>query len=344
MQFNVSVIIPVFSAEPYLEKAINSALELEEVKEIILIEDGSTDDSLQICQRFAEKSDIIKLFNHTNNENLGAGASRNLGLLNATCDYIAFLDADDFFLPNRFKTDKSVLFNYPEADGVYNAIGVHYYTKKGKELYARLMDNNKLTTIATAISPDELFPALALISKYVGYFSLDGLTIKKEVLLKMDSLFNTTLRLHQDTEFIIRLAFYANLYGGNLTEAVTLRGVHDDNRILNLKKSRKKIISNQLKLWNSLVDWSEKENIKEQYQKHFKRMSMIYSLMHYNRKKTLSVYSGLAIKDKELFFKSSYYTPVHYYVFGSNLFSKGLLRVKHIIQKLFNTPHYQTTK
>ncbi len=62
MQFKVSIIIPVFNAEPYLEKAINSALELSEVKEIILIEDGSSDNSLKICQQHSEKSKKVKLF------------------------------------------------------------------------------------------------------------------------------------------------------------------------------------------------------------------------------------------------------------------------------------------
>lgn len=344
MQFNISVIIPVFNAEAYLEKAINSAVELEEVKEVILIEDGSSDNSLQICQRFAEKFQKVKLFTHPNGENLGVSASRNLGLRQATCDYIAFLDADDFFLSNRFKTDKSIFLNNPDADGVYNAIGAYFYTENGKQIYGKLMNKNNLTTITAKIATDKLFPTLSLMDKYIGYFSLDGLTIKKTVLKKLDNLFNPNLRLHEDTEFLIRLAYYTKLYGGELAKAVTLRGVHDTNSILGLKKDKKKIILNQLKLWNSLLEWSVKENLKEQYQLHFKRMSTIYSTMHLSRNKALSTYVGIAAKDKELFLKSCYYNPLHYYVFGSSFLSKGIIRIKHLIQKTINIQHYQISK
>ena len=81
---NVSVIIPVYNAEKYIEKAVSSALQLEEVKEIILIEDASPGDDLAICKGLVEQHEKIKLYTHPNNENRGAGASRNLGIINAT--------------------------------------------------------------------------------------------------------------------------------------------------------------------------------------------------------------------------------------------------------------------
>ena len=77
---NISVIMPVYNAASFLRKAVESAVELNGVKEIILIEDGSTDHSLEICMELSSLFDKVKLFQHPDKGNHGAGASRNLGL------------------------------------------------------------------------------------------------------------------------------------------------------------------------------------------------------------------------------------------------------------------------
>ena len=107
----ISVIIPVYNASAFLKKAVNSALQFEEVKEILLLEDCSTDDSLEICRKLAEENTKIKLFQHPDKGNHGAGASRNLGLSKASQDFISFLDADDYYLPNRFKAENELFKN-----------------------------------------------------------------------------------------------------------------------------------------------------------------------------------------------------------------------------------------
>ena len=113
----ISVIIPVYNAENFIEKAVYSALNQPEVNEIILIEDKSKDNSLNICQKLANEHSIVKLLQHKDNLNHGAGASRNIGLIHAQYEYISFLDADDFFLPKRFLKTKQVFFENPDAEG-----------------------------------------------------------------------------------------------------------------------------------------------------------------------------------------------------------------------------------
>ena len=130
----ISVIIPVYNAEKYVEQAVNSALQFQEVFEIILIEDHSPDNALEICENLAKQHHRVKLFQHPDRQNHGAGASRNLGIEKASGDFISFLDADDYYLPNRFDSERE-LFKNPNVDGVYGAIGVHYYTKKAKDQY-----------------------------------------------------------------------------------------------------------------------------------------------------------------------------------------------------------------
>ncbi len=82
---------------------------------------------LEICRQLEEKGTRVKLYLHPDKGNHGVGASRNLGLENATSPYIAFFDADDFYLPNRFDADKRVFAENPEADGVYNLIDLDIY-------------------------------------------------------------------------------------------------------------------------------------------------------------------------------------------------------------------------
>ena len=104
----ISVIIPVYNAEKFVSQAVESALQFDEVFEILLIEDKSPDNALQVCQQLAEKYERVKLYQHPDKENHGAGPSRNLGMEKASGDFIAFLDADDYFLPNRFDSEREL--------------------------------------------------------------------------------------------------------------------------------------------------------------------------------------------------------------------------------------------
>ena len=97
MESKVSVIIPVYNTAPYLYRCLNSVINqrLREL-EILVVNDGSTDNSLQILEEFAYKDARIKIINQ---KNQGLSVARNTGLECATGEYIAFLDSDDWFDP-----------------------------------------------------------------------------------------------------------------------------------------------------------------------------------------------------------------------------------------------------
>jgi glycosyltransferase involved in cell wall biosynthesis len=123
----ISVIIPVYNREKFLEACISSVLNQEDVNtEIILINDGSTDFSGQICDKYAAKYDNIYVF-HT--ENHGVSHARNIGLNNANGDYVCFLDSDDSF-------NAEALFSLQTAIEKYNAdyaIGkMEFFTDNGE--------------------------------------------------------------------------------------------------------------------------------------------------------------------------------------------------------------------
>ncbi len=251
----ISIIIPAYNAANFISQAVESALEQQETAEVILIEDGSTDNSLKVCQALAEKYDEVRLLHHPDRKNHGAGASRNLGMRSSKFDYIAFLDADDYYLSGRFEEARKIFKQYLDCDGVYEAIGKYYENKESLERWEESnMSTSELTTIHKNIPPEELFKSLML-AKF-GYFSLNGLTIKRSLLLKT-GLMNEKLRLHQDSDFIFKLAYAGNLRPGRLDHPVAIRRIHQNNRISKFKLPRE-TYKNRIEMWKSSYRWFKK--------------------------------------------------------------------------------------
>ena len=93
MKKTVSIIIPVYNSEPYLPRCLDSVLaQTYSEIEVLLIDDGSTDNSYSLCQQYAQSDSRVKVIHQ---DNQGASAARNTGLDNATGDYIMFCDSDD---------------------------------------------------------------------------------------------------------------------------------------------------------------------------------------------------------------------------------------------------------
>ncbi|MDQ0066456.1 glycosyltransferase family 2 protein [Chryseobacterium lathyri] len=254
----ISVIVPVYNAEKYITQAVMSALQFEEVYEIILIEDRSPDNALQICQELADKYDKVKLYQHPDKGNHGAGASRNLGLEKATGDFIAFLDADDHYLPNRFDAEKEI-FKDVKIEGVFGAIGVEYLTEKGRKEFQDKFKNISLTTVNFPAEGEEVLKGvLGLTSRVFGtFFHLNALTLRKSSLVKNNLRFNENLRVHQDSDFITKLAYHFYLKSGIIDKAVAVRGVHDDNRITKIIRYSPQYNQRQYLLWKSLYEWAD---------------------------------------------------------------------------------------
>lgn len=232
----VSIIIPVYNAERFLGKAMDSCLELPETGEVILVDDQSTDSSLNIAEKYVQKDKRVKLFFHPNKENRGTGASRNLGIIKSSCEYVAFLDNDDFYLPNRFKKTEEVFSANKDIDGVYEAIGTYAYDQESYEGHLKRMKESKtnpekldLTTIERPVNPEDLFEAV-LFETY-GWFHINGLTLKRRVFEKT-GMHDEFFIWSEDTEFFYRLSFFGKLMAGNLTEPVAMRGVYKGNRTL----------------------------------------------------------------------------------------------------------------
>lgn len=111
----ISVIIPVYNVAAYLSQCIESILFQDYTDlEVILIDDGSSDESGRICDEYAQKDSRIKVIHQPNR---GAAAAKNAGLQAATGEYLSFVDSDDFLEPNAYSHMVQLLQEH-EADVV----------------------------------------------------------------------------------------------------------------------------------------------------------------------------------------------------------------------------------
>lgn len=112
----VSVIVPAFNGERYLGEALQSALAQDYPnKEIIVVDDGSTDSTPEILKGFGER---IRVFRQNN---AGAAVARNAAIARARGKYFAFLDADDLWLPQKLTAQIAYLESHPDIGMVYSA-------------------------------------------------------------------------------------------------------------------------------------------------------------------------------------------------------------------------------
>lgn len=264
----VSVIIPVYNTSQFVVQAIESALRQMEVVECIVVDDGSTDNSLQVLRDCAAKDERVKVFRHEGGKNLGAGPTRNLGIQKSTADYIAFLDSDDYWIDNRFDKTKELFRKHPDAEGVYEARAAEGWTGDPESSDLSMLRNNPL--------PEDVFFSTSPFGKH-GIITLVGLTVKRIVFDKV-GYFSPKLRLAQDTHWIAKLSLKCKLYGGEVLRPVAYRRFHSHNATKNVELHKK---MQGLMSW-LLLKWSVKEKLPTQVQHVFLKVLLRYHFANNN--------------------------------------------------------------
>ena len=113
----ISIIVPIYNVEKYIGSLVNSLLKQTNKNfEVIFIDDGSTDESMQILKEIMAGSEQEFSFKLLQQVNQGLSSARNIGILNATGEYIFFLDSDDEIESNFVETILTSCYKYSQPD------------------------------------------------------------------------------------------------------------------------------------------------------------------------------------------------------------------------------------
>ena len=192
-KYKISVIVPFFNRIPLLLEAIESVLQQTyENFELILVDDGSTDNIDEVIV-LSEREQRIRLLRQ---DNQGAAAARNYGIREAAGDYIAFLDSDDLFLPDKLQ--KQIEFM---VSGKYDVSHTSYYVVDMEKRYRRTVDSG--------YQSGYLFPEL------LGHCEIATPTVmaKRSVLTQFEEPFPVNFRIGEDICLWIELAFRYKIGG-----------------------------------------------------------------------------------------------------------------------------------
>ena len=154
----ISVIVPVYNVEKYLERGLSSlAAQTYKDLEVILIDDGSTDGSAEICKRFTEEYPNFRYFRQ---ENAGVSAARNAGIERASGNYLAFFDADDYADKDMYE-----LLHRMIAETGADIAACHYVIEQDGKVVRSFEENDEVKVF----SPREEYEEVMFLNKkYCG--------------------------------------------------------------------------------------------------------------------------------------------------------------------------------
>lgn len=259
----VTVILPIYNAEKYLKKCINSILrQTYKNLEIVLVNDGSTDNSEKICKDYMQKDDRIT---YIKQENLGVSVARNKGLDQARGQYIIFIDADDYIEKN---TVEVLIKKAIEEKCDIIRYGYVRETKFLKKAYKFSTDKN--IKISKQYYSEKVYPYLIS----TGDFSSTCTTLlKKEIINNIrfdenlkygeDFKFMVQAILNSETIFVIPKALYHYRY--NFSSATNIK---------NIIKQQKKLEDDIKSYLDIAAELDDLYPVKEQIQKRIEGIVM----------------------------------------------------------------------
>lgn len=202
----VSVITCFLNEEKFLHEAIESVLQQDYNNwELILVDDGSSDESKGIALRYvAENPGKIFYFDHTGHQNKGLSASRNLGITESSGKWIALLDADDVWVPQKLSTQLAIIAHHPQL-GMLCEASTYWYSWKdaNKENIVIQVGNNLKDIYEPFLLTELLYPLSSGAAPCPS-----GLLIKKDAWKKVggfEESFSGNYQLYEDQAFLCKI-------------------------------------------------------------------------------------------------------------------------------------------
>lgn len=184
----VSVIIPAYNCEKYIKQTINSVLKQNFTDfELLIIDDCSKDNSLQIIKNFSKKDKRIKIFE--NKENKGKMVSVNKLFKKVKGEYIVLLDGDDLFYPKRLKKQVEFLEKHPKIDMIYGNFVKLFLDRKEKFREALNLKEDPLSILKKESKSDKNFEEACRVLDTKDYIPSSSVMFRKKIIdngIKMD--------------------------------------------------------------------------------------------------------------------------------------------------------------
>ena len=232
----ISIITASYNYADFIKETIDSILnQTYKDWELIVVDDGSTDNSTEVIKSYCEKDSRIKLYTHENNENKGLIETLKLGASKATSKWLAFLESDDLWCENYLEEKVKLIEKYPNIKFIFNDVEMF----GDKE---RIEEKNKEYKVTYNILRAKPFPRNIekYFCKFNPVFTFSCVTVKKDVFLKCN--FKTPLPSHLDQWLYAQMAKNDFYY---IDEKLTKWRIHSSSYIdrdkVNNKKAMKKM-------------------------------------------------------------------------------------------------------
>lgn len=202
----VSVVLIFLNEERYLRDAVRSVVEQDYPSwELILVDDGSSDGSPAIARSLADADNRIRVLTHPGGENRGMSASRNLGLAHARGEFVAFLDADDVYLPGRLSGHVEVLQRHPHIAVTGSSYIRWFATEPGSPIRAADLAHPREFVVAGDTVWDA--PLGLMVVMRVPYLNMGtfSLTVRRRIALEVGGFEDRFRSMYEDQVFASKL-------------------------------------------------------------------------------------------------------------------------------------------
>jgi glycosyltransferase involved in cell wall biosynthesis len=208
----VSAIMAFLNAEKFIKEAIESVfVQTYDSWELLLVDDGSTDDSTDIALRYAKQNpERVRYLEHDGHQNRGISASRNLGITHAIGEYIAFLDADDVWLAHKLEQQVAILSSQPEAAMVYGPTEMWYSWTGNPEDLQRDFRRKLGVQPNTLIRPPALLTLF--LRKEAWTPSTCGVLVRCKVIARIGGFEEAFRGMYEDTVFFAKVCLRAPVF------------------------------------------------------------------------------------------------------------------------------------
>jgi hypothetical protein len=279
-----SIIMPVYNGENYLEEAIQSVIDQTYPNwELFIIDDGSSDRSLSISRAWEKGDKRIKVLQHPEGINRGVSASRNLGISFASGEWIAFLDADDYWVPYKLENENEVLKSEKDLALLYSQAEISDLTNS----------HNTGKVYGTGIKGLTTNPFPLLIKGFQGHIS--SVIINRRIITKNRIMFKEDMRFSEDTLFFHQVLLYGSIF--YISEILSVYRLHNmsscaamtpDVRILGRYSVYERLLSDYDGTYSGIISFELVRTGMERIWKYFlKHPTQYFKLLIYAFNRTM---------------------------------------------------------